>query len=289
MFITTNPKAEPVVGVLDIETRSTRVNAAIGSIGLVIGNVLTRQVYESFYVLIDHEAQTNRDTSARTMDWWAVQAEKFPDAHDEMFNNPDRVSLKDALIMLNEFVDNVNQRYMRGGRTVNVFGNGPEFDNAIVCDAMDDARIKPKWQFGSNQSIRTGVYFERLLTDGDSKYSNDFPNKHHALYDAQHEFEYLCDIVANIVGMRDIPQRGPTLERDMALLPVECLQPGMKLDLAGDRYADPGSSNTHLDNQYVTIERLERETESTILVVCDEIQCGFPPSHRVKVQFGTFS
>jgi hypothetical protein len=285
MFITTNPKAEPIVGVLDIETRSTRSNAAIGSIGLVVGNVLTRDIYESFYVLIDHESQTNRDTSVRTMDWWAVQKEESPEAYDEMFNNPDRVSLKEALIMLNDFIDQVNERYIRSGRTVNVFGNGPEFDNAIITDAMSSARIKPKWQFGSNQSIRTGVYLERLLTDGDSKYSNDLPNKHHALHDAKHEFEYLCDIVANIIGMRDTPQDAPKLECGMALLPIEYLQPGMKLDLSGDRYADPGSKNTYLDNQYVIIESLVRETNSTILVTCDELLCGFPPSHRVKVIF----
>jgi hypothetical protein len=190
-----------IVAVTDIETLGLRFNTKIGSIAVVVGDILTGRIIAELYVVIDTDSQIERTTTQSTLDFWASQEQASPIAYAEMFDpKVRRLSLQTALERLNTFLDIANGMLENTERKINLFGNGPEFDNAIIIDAMNDFDMTPNWHYGGNQSIRTAVFFERLITGKDSKYEIPLEHKHHALHDARHEFEYLCAITKNIQG-----------------------------------------------------------------------------------------
>lgn len=192
-------KVNSIVAVTDIETLGTRVNTKIASIAVVVGDILTGRILAEFYVVIDTEGQVDRSTTESTLAFWEKQAVESPKAYAELFGNTTKKNtLEQALVKLNTFLDIANGLLENQKRKINLFGNGPEFDNAIICDAMGDLGMTPNWHYTGDQSIRTAVFFERLLTGNDSKYITDMTHKHHALHDAKHEFDYLCAITRNL-------------------------------------------------------------------------------------------
>jgi len=75
------------------------------------------------------------------------------------------------------------------------------------------------------------------------------------------------------------------LEPDVALLPVEDLQPGMLVDLAGDPYADPDGNDSALQYEFATVDDdgAKQETPDCTAVSFDHDVVGFPHGHKVKV------
>lgn len=184
------------VAVLDIETFGKCANAVIASIGCVIKNIYTGDVASKFYVRCNVQPQLKiRTTDKETFDWWEKQLKEYPLSYNEVFSEKlPRVNLEDALNQLNDFL-NLNLP----GRP-QVIGNGPEFDNVIVVNAMDQAGIKPAWDHGCNQSLRTFVFLGRHLLNIDPKYKLEFKGeKHHALNDAIYEAEYLHFIFKSLL------------------------------------------------------------------------------------------
>ena len=185
----------PLVAVVDIETASTRVDAVIATIGCVVVDVLTGKELGTFYRRCNYKAQeVTRHTCDETLAWWMKIRIKYPQAYEEVanYNYSDRIRLADALMELNAFL--VAQF---GDVRIQVMGNGPEFDNAILLHAMTEFGIKPAWNHGGNQSLRTAVMFGRLLLDYDPKYELEFEGiQHHALDDARHEAKYLHLIIS---------------------------------------------------------------------------------------------
>lgn len=151
------------VAVLDIETLGKCANAVIASIGCVIKNIYTGKVVDTFYVRCEIPSQLKiRTTDQGTCDWWEKQLKEYPSSYNEIFSDElSRIDLNDALNQLNDFL-NLNLP----GRP-QVVGNGPEFDNVIVNNAMDQAGIKPAWDHGCNQSLRTFVFLGRHLLNID--------------------------------------------------------------------------------------------------------------------------
>lgn len=193
-------KANPWIITVDIETTDTEVTSKVAAIGAVAGNVLTGEVVDSFYCAIEFQGihQPNRTSSQSTLDFWEKQKTLSPEAYKEMFD-PDvkRLSLDEALKSLNGFYTLINTK--AGKYDVGMFGNGPEFDNAILAHAMGELNITPAWRHGANQSVRTAVYLQRLLMGEDSKRSGRAKIPHHALSDAEHEFEYMHEIISSFI------------------------------------------------------------------------------------------
>lgn len=181
----------PCVAVLDIETQSTALNAVIGTIGCVIKNLFTGKVVDVFYVRCELEEQfDSRVSDLPTLNWWEEQRKEYPRSYDEVFNPLlSRKPLHEALDLLNAFL------VFHLPNRPQVVGNGCEFDNAIVIDAMEYFDIKPAWDHGCNQSLRTAIMMGRMLLGIDPKYDLEFEgDKHHALNDAQHEANYLREV-----------------------------------------------------------------------------------------------
>ena len=193
--MTTKKQFSHSVAMLDIETLSTEINAVITSIGCIHLNIFTGEVIDTFYESIDHD-QPNRHICDDTVAFWeSVKAEGNIQAYDEIFNETlSRISLVDGLNKLNHFIQQIGER-------TSTFGNGNDFDNAIIKHAMFDISITPSWDHGCDQNLRTAVFLGRTLLGIDPKYDLTFDGiKHHALDDAIHEGKYLHRIISEFKG-----------------------------------------------------------------------------------------
>lgn len=194
-----HPMATPFIAVLDVETLAQSVHAVIGTIGVTVVNVMTGEEIGHFYTRIDLDIpQIYRVTDQDTLAFWERQKTENPAAWAELFDSSlPRGPLLWALESLAEFL-----RFMEaGGREIEVVGNGPEFDNAIIDDACKQLNfINPLWHFRRNQSMRTAVWMGRLLLGVDPKYQIPFEGvQHHAGDDSRHEAKSIVSIVRSFV------------------------------------------------------------------------------------------
>ncbi|WP_018694229.1 3'-5' exonuclease [Algicola sagamiensis] len=189
-------KISPLVAVVDIETLSTQPNAAIVSIGCVIVNLFTQETVDEFYRVTDtyYQAIYNRDAMPSTVRWWEEQKETNPAAWKEYEKSN---SIKEsgqfelALIEFNNFLI----KHFVDPSTIQLMGNGCDFDNVILQTAFKKVLFSPSWEFSGNQSLRTAVWLGRLILGIDPKYDIPFEGtKHHALHDARHEAKVLLNI-----------------------------------------------------------------------------------------------
>lgn len=195
-------KANPVVCVLDIETRSTEVNAIIPSIGAVVGNVLTGEILGRFYERIEHVGgQERRVHDDNTEAFWERLREEAPEAWKEIYDPTlSRKPLKEVLESFNAFLI---EHF--GNDKAALFGNGPEFDNAIMENAYKSMGIKPSWRYVNNQSIRTALWYGIMVFGTDLRKQLYFKGtKHHALDDAVYEFTILSEVTSRMVAMRKL-------------------------------------------------------------------------------------
>lgn len=190
--------ATPFLAVVDIETLAQSIDAVIATIGITVINVLTGIILGEFYVRVDHN-QPGRVTDEPTLAFWAELKVSHPEAWAEVFDERlSRVSLSTALLGLKSFLATMAAD---GSREIEVMGNGPEFDNAIVLHAAKQLNMGDLWGFRRNQSMRTAVWLGRLLVGRDPKYQIRFEGvQHHALHDSRHEAKVTSVIVCDLAG-----------------------------------------------------------------------------------------
>lgn len=83
-----------------------------------------------------------------TLDWWTRQPEEARQVLLAAEDPDGSMPLPDALDELNRFV-------RRHGPIVEVFGNGSDFDNAILAAAAHAAHVELAWPFWQNRCYRT--------------------------------------------------------------------------------------------------------------------------------------
>ncbi len=133
---------------LDIETMSTKTNAAIVSIGAVGFNVIKNEVYKenTFYAELnwqDQDFDYDRHIDPDTVAWWEKQSKE---ARKSLNGTKD---LRESLLSLSEWV------LLNGSQTVKVWANAPSFDCVIVKSAMDQCGIAHPWKFWNEMDCRT--------------------------------------------------------------------------------------------------------------------------------------
>tara|TARA_X000000368_G_C23048162_1_gene720067 strand:- start:520 stop:1029 length:510 start_codon:yes stop_codon:yes gene_type:complete len=159
--------------VLDLETLSTRSNAAIVSIGAVAIDNL--EIVDEFYVNVD--PKTCKDVGLHidpiTIEWWAEQDRETREA---LQINP--VPLQEAL---DKFVS------WYGSESIPIWGFGANFDVVIMESALQAEGITAPWKFWDIYCLRTlsNVLDRRLPKK----------NNHNALDDAKAEANLLIDIL----------------------------------------------------------------------------------------------
>lgn len=180
--------------VIDIETLSLKNTAVILSIGAA---AITESAEPAglFYerVSVDSCLDKGMTIDADTLAWWFKQSSPFMNIYGG-------TDIADALCNLFAWMTELGC----DGSTVNIWGNGPEFDNAIITNAA--YRLLPKsvvndmlWDYRRNQSVRTLWHINEMLGLGVT-YKYDYP-KHVAVFDAIVEAEFVGEVKSKLKAL----------------------------------------------------------------------------------------
>ena len=163
---------------LDLETMGTSVNSAIVSIGAVefsegLG------ITDRFYVNIDLQSCMDKgmEINAKTLMWWMKQSDE---ARKSLTG--DTIPLRDALKSFREWV-------VKGNENVQIWGNGSDFDNAMISNAYSKFNATQPWNYWDNRCYRTLVYSLPKL-----EFKRDGTH-HNALDDAEYQAKHLIALV----------------------------------------------------------------------------------------------
>ncbi len=158
---------------IDLETYSTKPNAIILTIGAIkfdnSDTIDSLENMDTFYRRIDILSCSNLDMNIEkeTEIWWSEQpyAVKY-----EALINPDRVSLKSALIDLINWI----------GNTKYIWSQGTDFDIVILKNAFDKCKLPVPWKFWNVRDSRTIISLcNKKITKNNQH--------HHALYDCYNQ------------------------------------------------------------------------------------------------------
>lgn len=139
---------------LDLETLDTASSAVVISIGAVAFDPYTNALGDKFYVEMveDIAAQQarGRTISGSTVQWWMQQ----DSAARRVFATPppsgvERVNTFEALSRFGLFVA------ANGAMFAKLWGNGADFDNAILGSLYDAFGLRKPWSFSRNRCYRT--------------------------------------------------------------------------------------------------------------------------------------
>jgi len=172
---------------IDLETVGSGSNAAIISIGAAIWNPFTGKFGSTFYQAINlTDALNYGEVDGQTIEWWMRQG----DQARAVFNDANRVTLKDALLAFQDWIYQTGNFHKRV-----VWGNGATFDNVILSNAYEATNMTKPWPFYGDRDVRTVVDIGRRIFGIDPK--RNIPMKgvsHNALDDAKHQCLYVTDI-----------------------------------------------------------------------------------------------
>lgn len=163
--------------VLDLETMGTSNRSAIISIGAV-GFDHKYNMTGYFYTPVGLQSSIDLglEVDVDTQNWWRAQSDEAKAGLNLLNGMPIIVALQAFKAWINE-------------QDVEMWGNGPEFDNTILDAAYRLAGKKTPWNFWNNHSLRTLRFTKTHHTiDNDLQYI-----KHHALHDAWVEFIEIQD------------------------------------------------------------------------------------------------
>lgn len=186
------------MSVIDLETGATSASSVILSIGITTIDAITFEWVSQLYISVNPYCDDNamRSWDNGTRSWWIGQDDSV---RDEAMRVMGASSLRQALIKVSEYITLLGKV-----GEVHVFGNGSEFDIAILNDALDQLGMKTPWKHTNAQSIRTIVWLGRTYFNIDFKYSLPFNGEqHHALHDSAHEAAYAAKTLGVIKNIAD--------------------------------------------------------------------------------------
>lgn len=139
---------------IDIETLSITVNAAVLSIGAVEFDPYTGDILRTFYRDLDLNQDT-RKVNMATVTWWMQQVASNPNLA-KTFADGDRVPVAQALHELDHFLTNriFNWRGEDFDK-IQVWACDPDFDLSILASLYADYEIEVPWRFYETRSVRT--------------------------------------------------------------------------------------------------------------------------------------
>lgn len=163
---------------LDLETLGTTPGSSILSIGAVRFSV-EEGVTDKFYVTINrHSCKLHGLTEdPRTLEWWSQQTEE---ARQAAFK--EEQALQCALQSFNDFVS--SDSYLGTA----MWGNGAEFDNALLGKAYEVTGVMQPWRFTGSRCYRT---VKNLFPD---VWVDPVGTAHNALDDAEYQANHLIAI-----------------------------------------------------------------------------------------------
>lgn len=146
-----NPNHHAAHVVLDLETLDTKPTAKVISIGAAAVST-SGVLVASFHTPISVISQQNHRTESQsTHSWWAEQSEAAKAASYSFPEGPNRPLASTALREFKNFCDAVGI----GDMHLQVWGNGSDFDNAILQSLYTDCNMQAPWGFYNNRCLRT--------------------------------------------------------------------------------------------------------------------------------------
>lgn len=139
---------------LDLETLSTRRDAAIAQIGVTEFDPFTDRIGPGrCYNISLADAVQHGRVDGETLGWWFQQK---PEVIASVFG-PSRCGLKDALLDLADFLHRQGPRYANHttGEEFVVWADPSEFDHSIVVEACDRLGITWPWPRRATRDMRT--------------------------------------------------------------------------------------------------------------------------------------
>lgn len=179
---------------LDLETLGKAAGCPILSIGAVTFDAKTGRLGPTFYVIVReswldrvrYRLSINKDT----IDWWDRQSYEAKEILRAVKDAEHR--LPEALQLFNGYLKSLHDE-------VAVWGNGSDFDNAIIQYCYEKTGIEPAWKFWNNRCYRTLKNLNR-----DVKMTRTGTH-HNALDDAISQADHAIQILRKLRG--DDPTR----------------------------------------------------------------------------------
>jgi len=183
---------------IDLETLGNKPGCMILSIGAVYFDPATGKLGNELYIVVATKGQEalglHKDED--TLKWWLSQSEEARAVLIEA-EADDAEPLDAALAQLTAFLASP------GLGAVKVWGNGSDFDNAILTVCYRAIKQNIPWKFWNNRCFRTlkalypEVKMEKQLV------------AHNALNDAIMQAEHACKILSTTQAPQLLPQRRP--------------------------------------------------------------------------------
>lgn len=171
---------------VDLETYSTKTNAAIASIGAVEFDPMTGELGKQFYKVIKTESLEyyKFDISLSTFKWWIAQSE---DARNALINPENPEFIHRALHEFCKYWESVGQK--------NYFWSHATFDSVVLRNTYEVVGLRVPWHYRDCMDIRTLV---ALAPESLKKELSENPRKglthHNALDDAIYQANYVSKI-----------------------------------------------------------------------------------------------
>ena len=190
--------------VLDLETMGTRQDAAIIEIGMVIFNHMSEEggtpnLIDQWSSAVNLESAMKHGgtTNAGTIEWW-LDTDRT-EARDNWMSSP-----KMALhVALNGVAVRIRD-YSAIEPLPLIWGNGVNFDNAILKSAYERLEVKVPWSYKQDADFRT----LKLLYKDVVPEPAFVGTPHVALDDARHEAVWLSMILRYIYGKEEAKTMG---------------------------------------------------------------------------------
>jgi len=136
---------------VDLETLGTVPGCVVLSIGAVAFNAQTGELGPEFYIVVNTDDCISQGLHINedTMDWWEKQSEEARQVLIEAGDKDKSIPLARSL---NEFNDYL---YQVGLKQVKIWGNGADFDNAILACCYNALGRKVPWSPWNGRCYRT--------------------------------------------------------------------------------------------------------------------------------------
>jgi len=133
---------------IDLETMSTKPNAAIVAIGAIWFEPSTITLTSRFYncISLDSNIKAKRAIDGETIYWWLKQNDE---ARLALVKDP--VSLINALMNFNDFIRK------QAVENFYIWGNGANFDPVILGSAFECMNLQVPWNFRNIRCYRTAI------------------------------------------------------------------------------------------------------------------------------------
>lgn len=164
---------------VDLETLSTKLNCVILTLGAVIFDPFSDQIYKSLYLKIDTESQDviGSIIDESVLEWWTKQDSEIV---NEAFDPSDRLDISDAIDLFHKFAWNCEK----------FWSNGSIYDIMVLESTYNRLNKPLPWNYYQIRDTRT-IY--------DLSYP-DMPqsSKHNALEDAKRQAIGVQNVYRNL-------------------------------------------------------------------------------------------